>query len=97
MPEYVEEAQMKLSSEYEGRMGDFQSYTFVVACGSPDVEIVRYARKNGVDLIVMGALGKADFDRADHGSTAANVSKYAHCPVMAVRNPVPRSQKEPVI
>ncbi len=86
--EIVDEAQLKLRREYEGRMGDFKSYTFVVACGSPEVEITRYARKNNIDLIVMGALGKADVDKLEHGSTVASVSRYAHCHVMAIRNPL---------
>jgi nucleotide-binding universal stress UspA family protein len=51
------------------------------------VEIIRYARKNEIDVIVMGALGKAEQDRMVHGSTVANVSKYAHCHVIAIRNP----------
>jgi universal stress protein A len=84
----VDEAQMRLRREYEGRMGDFKSYTFVVACGSPEIEIIRYARKNDIDLIVMGALGKAEVDKLEHGSTVANVSRYAHCHVMAIRNPL---------
>ncbi|MFZ0942562.1 MAG: universal stress protein [Syntrophobacteraceae bacterium] len=84
----VDEAQMRLRREYEGRMGDFKSYTFVIACGSPEIEIIRYARKNDIDLIVMGALGKAEVDKLEHGSTVANVSRYAHCHVMAIRNPL---------
>ena len=40
-----------------------------------------------IDLIIMGALGKSEQDRLVHGSTVANVSRYAHCHVMAVRNP----------
>ena len=36
----------------------------------------------------MGALGKSELDRIEHGSTVANVSKYAHCHVIAIRNPV---------
>ncbi|MGO8942219.1 MAG: universal stress protein [Syntrophobacteraceae bacterium] len=84
----VDEAQMRLRREYEGRMGDFRSYTFVVACGSPEIEIIRYAKKNNIDLIVMGALGKADVNKLEHGSTVAVVSRYAHCHVMAIRNPL---------
>ncbi|MGA2400265.1 MAG: universal stress protein [Syntrophobacteraceae bacterium] len=84
----VDEAQIKLRSEYEGRMGDFRSYTFVIACGAPEIEIMRYARKNDIDLIVMGALGKADANKLEHGSTVASVAKYANCHVMAIRNPL---------
>jgi len=76
-----------LKAEYEKRLGDFKNYLLVVKNGSPDVEIIRYARKNDIDVIVMGALGKAEQDRMVHGSTVASVSKYAHCHVIAIRNP----------
>ena len=66
---------------------DFKNYTYAVRNGSPDIEIIRYAKKHNIDLIVMGALGKSELDRIEHGSTVANVSKYAHCHVTAIRNP----------
>jgi len=80
-------AREALKKEYEKKLGDFKNYLFVVKSGSPDVEIIRYAKKNGIDVIVMGALGKAEQDRMVHGSTVGNVSKYAHCHVIAIRNP----------
>ena len=49
--------------------------------------VARRGIRNKVDLIVMGALGKSDLDRMVHGSTVGNVSKYAPCHVMAIRNP----------
>lgn len=76
-----------VKQEYEKKLGDFKDVLFAVKSGSPDVEIIRYAKKNGVDVIVVGALGKAEQDRMVHGSTVANVSKYAHCHVIAIRNP----------
>lgn len=79
-----------LKDEYEKRLGDFKAVSFVVKSGSPDVEIIRYAKKNGVDVIVMGALGKAEQDRMVHGSTVTNVSRHAHCHVIAIRNPAHR-------
>ena len=80
-------AEKELREAYEPKMGDFKNYVFRIACGAPDVEIVRYAQKNEIDLIVMGALGMSDVDRLEHGGTAASVSRYAHCHVMAIRNP----------
>lgn len=86
--EVAKRAEQNLKEAYLKRMGDFQSVVFVVRCGAPDVEIVRYAKRHDVDLIVMGALGKSEKDRStDRGSTIAAVSKYAHCHVMAIRNP----------
>jgi nucleotide-binding universal stress UspA family protein len=62
----------------------------VVKDGAPDVEIIRYAKKHDVDVIVMGALGASEQDRDEHGSTVASVSKHAHCHVVAIRNPARR-------
>lgn len=84
----IEQADKALRAAYEHRLTDLKDFLFVIKGGAPDVEIIRYARHNDIDLIVMGALGKCDLDRMVHGSTVANVSKYAHCHVMAIRNPV---------
>ena len=88
--EIEEKAREVLREEYEKRLGDCGDYSFVVKSGSPDIEIIRYAKKNEIDVIVMGALGKSELDRIVHGSTVANVSKYAHCHVIAIRNPAKR-------
>lgn len=80
-------AKEALKNEYEKRLGVFKNYVMVVKHGSPDVEIIRYAKKSNIDVIVMGALGKSELDRIEHGSTVSNVSKYAHCHVIAIRNP----------
>ncbi|MBW2000401.1 MAG: universal stress protein [Deltaproteobacteria bacterium] len=84
----IEERAMKaLKEAYEEKLGGFQDVAFVVRQGAPDVEIIRYARHNDIDVIVMGAMGKSERDRIEHGSTVANVSKYAHCHVIAIKNP----------
>lgn len=86
--EVEKQAVQELKETYEKRLGDLKPVVFVVKCGAPDVEIIRYAKHNEVDLIVMGALGKSKKDRStERGSTVASVSKYAHCHVMAIRNP----------
>lgn len=83
----VKKAEDVLKGEYAEKMGDFKNFEYVVRVGSPDVEIIRYAKKNNIDVIVMGALGKSEQDRIVHGSTVANVSRFAHCHVIAIRNP----------
>ena len=88
--EIEKRAKEALVKAYEEKLGDIREYEFVVRSGSPDVEIIRFAKKNNVDVIVMGALGKSELDRLEHGSTVANVSKYAHCHVIAIRNPAKR-------
>lgn len=85
--EIAKRAKEALTEEYQKKLGDFEDYLFVVKEGSPDVEIIRYAKKCDIDVIVMGALGKSEQERIEHGSTVSNVSKYAHCHVIAIRNP----------
>jgi nucleotide-binding universal stress UspA family protein len=85
--EIEKKAEEILKEEYDKRLVDFKDYQYIVKSGSPDIEIIRYAKKNDIDVIVMGALGKSEQDRIIHGSTVENVSKYAHCHVIAIRNP----------
>ena len=93
-PSYGEEVEKKaraaLEEAYGQKLEGLKDYLFAVRKGSPDVEIIRYAKKNEIDVIVMGALGTSELDRIEHGSTVANVSKYAHCHVIAIRNPTKR-------
>ena len=102
VPEEVEEGEVfangtveaaaleALEKAYGERLAGFDNYEYVVRFGSPDVEIIRYAKKHNIDVIVMGVLGKAEKPRMEHGGTARNVSKYAHCHVIAIRNPAKR-------
>jgi universal stress protein A len=54
--------------------------------GNPSYEIVRFARENGVGLIVMGSHGWTGWKHLVMGSTAENVVRSAHCPVLTVRS-----------
>ena len=53
--------------------------------GSPKVEIVRYARKQNIDLIVLSTHGRSGLDHVIMGSVAENVVRTAPCPVLTVR------------
>ena len=53
---------------------------------SPAIEIVDYARKNGIDLIVMGTHGRGAIAHFFMGSVAERVVRMAPCPVLTVRN-----------
>jgi len=48
-------------------------------------EIIGYAEKENVDLIVVGTRGRTGLKRLVLGSVASNVVSYAHCTVMVVR------------
>ena len=54
--------------------------------GNPAVEITKFATDNGVDLIVMGTLGKSGIDRILLGSTAEKVIRIAGCPVLVIKS-----------
>jgi nucleotide-binding universal stress UspA family protein len=51
----------------------------------PAGAILRYARDEEVDLIVMGTHGRQGWARGVLGSVAETVSRYAPCPVLTVR------------
>jgi universal stress protein A len=53
--------------------------------GSPKVEIVRYARKQNIDLIVLSTHGRTGLAHVIVGSVAENVVRTAPCPVLTVR------------
>jgi len=77
----------ELKERCQKRLRGVEWVTCQVKAGAPFVEIVRYARDNDIDLIVMGASGHSELARTQYGSTVENVSRRAHCHVMAVRNP----------
>jgi nucleotide-binding universal stress UspA family protein len=53
--------------------------------GNPFVEIVRYARDQDIDLIVIGTHGRGPIAHMLLGSVAEKVVRKAHCPVLTVR------------
>lgn len=55
--------------------------------GTPYAEIVRLAKTDGFDLIVMGTHGRAGVSHALLGSVAERVVRNAHCPVLTIRHP----------
>jgi nucleotide-binding universal stress UspA family protein len=56
-----------------------------IRSGTPFVEILRYAKENGTDLVVMGTHGGSGLMHALIGSVAEKVVRKAPCPVLTVR------------
>lgn len=56
-----------------------------LSVGVPFEEIVRAAREEGADMIVMGTHGRRGLDRLLLGSVATRVMRLADCPVLTVR------------
>jgi nucleotide-binding universal stress UspA family protein len=59
----------------------------VLTSNVPAVAIVDYARRTGIDLIVMGTHGRGAVAHLLMGSVAEKVVRTAPCPVLTVRHP----------
>ena len=60
--------------------------TQIISTGeSPIKEIVEFALREQVDLIIVGTRGRSGIKRMLLGSTASGVVTYAHCPVLIVK------------
>mgnify|MGYP000300731273 FL=1 len=55
-----------------------------IQAGHPADTLVRVAREEGFDLIVLGRRGLTPVQRWMLGSVSERVLRYAHCPVMVV-------------
>jgi nucleotide-binding universal stress UspA family protein len=56
-----------------------------VVTGTPFVEIIRYARENDIDLVVIGTHGRSGLVHVLMGSVAERVVRKSPCPVLTVR------------
>jgi nucleotide-binding universal stress UspA family protein len=60
-----------------------------IGVGKPAEEILRVAREEGVDLIVMGTHGHTGLHHLILGSVAEEVTRHAPCPVFTIRHQGP--------
>lgn len=77
-------ADKKMQEFVEADLGDLTSVKTKVVTGDPSREIVKYAKENGIGLIVMGTHGRSGLDRAIFGSVAEKVVKHSTVPVLTV-------------
>ncbi|MBE7444528.1 MAG: universal stress protein [Planctomycetia bacterium] len=59
----------------------------IVEKGVPFVEIIKTARYNHIDLIIMGTHGRTGLEHILIGSVAERVIRSAPCPVLSIRLP----------
>ena len=84
----IREARDKMREKYVARMKGFDDYEIEIWEGIPYVEIVKYARENYADLIVMAHHTKEPSpEKAMLGSTVEQVVLRATCPVASVNRP----------
>jgi len=60
-------------------------YEVLLRAGSAHSALVREADQSAAELLVVGASGSGSVERAIFGSTAQQVVRYAHCPVLVTR------------
>ncbi len=88
----VDAVKKDLKKHYENELSKIKNYQVEVVPGVPQDEILRFARKEKADLIVMGP-HKVDKNQPRiwgmTGSTLQKVSLRARCPVMIVPSEVP--------
>jgi nucleotide-binding universal stress UspA family protein len=82
----------ELSTTYANQLAEHENTTLELAVGVPATEILRFARKESVDLIVMGANTRDDDpesarSRSIVGRTMEKVARLAKCPVLIVKRP----------
>lgn len=81
------DAQKRLESLMSGGDRKKLQATLATRVGHPFVEIIRYARDQNVDLIVMGTHGRGAVGHMFLGSVAEKLVRKAPCPVLTVRHP----------
>jgi len=95
---YPEEVKEEFYEKCSGGLKSRDEFEIHIAVKVPWMEILRCAREENVDLIVLGAHnGKADSEERGGtgrtvGSTAEGVIKHERCPVMIVNKPIPESK-----
>jgi nucleotide-binding universal stress UspA family protein len=78
----------RFGDEEERCLKGIEEVERTVLTGVPHEEILKFAKEKKIELIVMGSHGKKGIDRILFGSTAAQVVRFAPCPVLTVRLPL---------
>jgi nucleotide-binding universal stress UspA family protein len=73
----------KLTSEH---LSDVPKLITKIVSGRPFLEIIRYAREQAVDMIIIATHGRSGLSHALMGSVAERVVRKAPCPVLTVRS-----------
>ena len=59
----------------------------VVVTGKPPEQIVDFAKRNGIDLIVMATHGRSGVSHRPYGSVAERVMRTSSVPMLVVMTP----------
>jgi nucleotide-binding universal stress UspA family protein len=84
------EKQVELRRQSEARLKEFmlahrldpRRFSPVVLTGEIFLAVEEYARRQEIDLIILGSRGDVGFERLFQGSVAEEIFRTAHCPVL---------------
>lgn len=82
----LEASALKQMTDLAVNAGDGVKVVRKVVQGHPFVEIVRYAKDEKIDLMVVGTHGRGAISHMLLGSVADKVVRKAPCPVLVVRD-----------
>lgn len=89
LPRYIHEskaaAEKSLAAVLDPQWSKGKTVISAVVEGSPQVEIIRYARQQNIDLIVLSTHGRTGLTHVLMGSVAESVVRTAPCPVLTMR------------
>jgi nucleotide-binding universal stress UspA family protein len=90
--DYLDWVKEELKNTYGRLLERHDNVEIEVVMGLPHREVLRLAREQDVDLVVMGASSREDHPGSPHrmgfaGSTLQKVAKSARCPVLTVARP----------
>lgn len=89
LPKYIKEskaaAEKAMTNVLDPQWSAGRKIVHAVVEGSPKAEIIQYARKHDIDLIVLATHGRSGLAHVIMGSVAVSVVRTAPCPVLTVR------------
>ena len=89
LPRYINEsraaAEKALAGVLDPKWSAGRTVIQAVIEGTPKVEIIRYASRQNIDLIVLSTHGRTGLPHLMMGSVAESVVRTSPCPVLTVR------------
>ncbi len=82
--EALDSARKRMAAAKQEFFSKFPKLETRVELGSPAEKILELAKKEKIDLIIMGAHGRKGLERAIFGSVADKVVQNAPCPVLTI-------------
>ena len=67
------------------RSSNYEGIHFTTLIGNPSEEIIDYAKEQQINLIIIPSHGHTGIRRFLLGSVAERVVRFAHCPVLVLR------------